>query len=57
MGIPQLKLMDEFSPSFQDMFTQQDQKLIRFWRVSGNGYCHGNAFKIIQILNLWVSIA
>ena len=34
VGVPQLKPMHGFSPNFQDMCTQEDLQLIRFWAVS-----------------------
>ena len=33
---------------------KEDLDLIRFWRISGNGYCYGNAKKVFGPYTLWV---
>ena len=35
----------DFYQIFRLCSTEQDLELIRFWEVSGNDSCHGNAFK------------
>ena len=43
VGVPQTKLMNGFSPNFQDMLTKTETIASRFGRVSDNTCCQGNA--------------
>ena len=43
-GVSQAKPIHGFLLNFQDIFTQEDLELIRFYRVFGNKCCHGNIF-------------
>ena len=41
----------DFHHIFKTCLTKGDLELIKFWGVSGNGCCHGNAFNIFGVVN------
>ena len=47
VSVTQSKPMDGFSIKFSGCFPQEDLEVFRFWEVSDDNCCHGNAFKIL----------
>ena len=42
VGVPHREPIHQFSPNFGGISsTQEDLEVIRFWRISGKGCCHG----------------